>query len=73
MSEPTKWTLTKEDGSIEEWAALCSVEIGETAKGEAQVKSVKAYAATAEEAGRAALAEFHRLRVAVNTLEVSDG
>ena len=41
---------------------LCSVELGETAKGEAQVKSVKVYAATAKEAGAQAIAEFWRIK-----------
>ena len=42
--------------------SLCSVEIGETAKGELTVKSVKVYGRTAEEAGTQALAEFRRLK-----------
>ena len=41
--------------------ALCSVELGETAKGEVQVKSVKVYAATAQEAAQEALATFRTL------------
>ena len=42
--------------------SLCSVELGENAKGEAQVKSVKAYAATLEEAAAEAMAAFKALR-----------
>ena len=67
MAEPTKTTKTIIEavtGNMvqESWEPLCSVEIGETAKGEVQVKSVKVYAATVEEAGRLAVAEYERLR-----------
>ena len=55
VGEPGGYTETTEE-------ALCSVELGETAKGEAQVKSVKVYAATAEEAGDQAMAEFWRIK-----------
>ncbi len=50
---------------VEESAALCSVELGETApaeKGVVQIKSVKVYGYTAREAGDAAQAEIDRLR-----------
>ena len=58
--EPTKVVESlyryEDDGSEkvathETYEFLCSVELGETAKGEAQVKSVKVYAATVKEAG----------------------
>ena len=49
---------------------VCSVELGETAKGDIQVKSVKVYAATIEDAGRTALTEFLRLKATIGT---SDG
>ena len=42
--------------------SLCSVELGETAKGEVQVKSVKVYAATAGEASLQALTVYRELR-----------
>ena len=48
-----------------ETAALCSVELGETApegKGKPYVKSVHVYGYTVEEAGRAAAQELARLR-----------
>ena len=51
-------TLTKTvDGETEDLPD-CSVEVGESAKGEFSIKSVKAYGATVLEAGNAALAEF---------------
>ena len=52
------------DGTVTETEsdAVSSVEVGESAKGEFSIKSVKAYAATVEEAGRMALAEFQRLK-----------
>ena len=41
---------------------LCSVELGETAKGDIQIKSVKVYAATAAIAAAQALGTFVMLR-----------
>ena len=41
---------------------LCSVELGENAKGEVQVKGVKVYAATAGEAAIQAVAALRELR-----------
>ena len=63
MAEPTKTTKTIIEAATgnmvqESWEPLCSVEVGETAKGELTVKSVKVYAATAEEAGRQAMEEY---------------
>ena len=49
---------------------VCSVELGETAKGDIQVKSVKAYSQSIVEAGEQALAEFLRLKATIGT---SDG
>ena len=61
----TEWAV-HDDGSTEStWETLCSVEIGESAKGEVSVKSVKVYGRTAEEAGTQALAEFQRLKEAL--------
>ena len=69
MNKPTRKT-TREyrmDGGMElGWdettdEALCSVELGATAKGEPQIKSVKAYAATAAEAAAQALETFGTL------------
>ena len=54
--------VERDAGGEREWAPLCSVELGETAKGELNIKSVKVYASSVEEAGAAALAEYHRLR-----------
>ena len=71
MSEPTKRTVTKHgDGvqtgdTIEEFEAKCSVELGVLAKGEIQVKSVKVYAETEQEAGDRALAELQRLQAKI--------
>lgn len=65
MADPTKIVrrFHKADGVDEDtYEALCSVEIGETAKGDIQVKSVKVYAQSVEDAGGAALREFLRLR-----------
>ena len=42
------------------------MEIGETAKGEVTIKSVKVYAADVATAGKQALAEFKRLKEATN-------
>ena len=44
----------------------CSVVLGTTAKGEAQIKSVKVYAATAQEAADQALATFRSLQEQMN-------
>ena len=45
--------------------ALCSVEIGATAKGEVQIKSVKVYAANADDAADQALATFRKIQDAM--------
>ena len=52
------------DGGFEqrESSPLCSVEIGETAKGDLQIKSVKAYAQNVTDAGRKAFEEIIRLQ-----------
>ena len=66
---PTKRTESNVDdhGSVElTYDSLCSVEIGETAKGEVTIKSVKAYAVDVMTAGTEALAEFKRLKEATN-------
>ena len=49
------------DGEVED-APLCSVELGESAKGEFSIRAVKAYGLTVQEAGEAALTEFKRLK-----------
>ena len=60
----TRTTTFDKEGNISEETRefLCSVEVGETAKGELTVKSVKVYAATAQEAGRQAMEEYRRLK-----------
>ena len=45
-------------GTAKTYEDLCSAELGVTAKGEPQVKSVKVYAATAQEAADRVLATF---------------
>ena len=44
------------------YEAQCSVEIGATAKGEVQIKSVKVYAENADDAADQALATFRRIQ-----------
>ena len=69
MEKPTRRVeRTQNTDGYEERAfePVCSVELGETAKGDVQVKSVKVYAATVEEAGNQALAEFLRLKAEIN-------
>ena len=61
------WTKYNDNGmpvstTEETQERLCSVEIGESASGQAHVKSVKAYAATVEEAAAEAMATFKGLR-----------
>ena len=66
MSEPTKRTVHQIDDSGEMTATthehLSSVELGMTAKGEPQLKSVKVYGPTAQAAADEALAVFLLLR-----------
>ena len=68
MTEPTK-TVTHEyfPGGEKETTseALCSVEIGATAKGDVQIKSVKVYAADPNDAADQALATFRRIQDAL--------
>ena len=66
---PTRETIRNADADgFNEcvYDSVCSVELGETAKGDVQVKSVKVYAKNVEEAGRTALAEFRRLKLDMN-------
>ena len=71
MAEPTKTVTMRDDSeSGEEWTEtttehLSSVELGMTAKGEPQIKSVKVYASTAQEAGEKAMVTLVALQ---NTL-----
>ncbi len=69
MQRPTRSVkqITHPNGDVEttELDAVASVEIGENTKGEPSIKSVKAYAPTVEEAGRLALAEYRRLKIAM--------
>ena len=70
---PTKLIPTRVEESVLEYKVdgrevtthtyedLCSVELGATAKGEPQVKSVKAYAFTPQEAAEKALETFNWL------------
>ena len=51
---------------------LCSVELGETAKGDVQIKSVKVYSQSIVEAGEQALAEFLRLKGLTNYASTTD-
>lgn len=68
MSEPTKvTTFTSETEGDKDWREtthehLSSVELGMTAKGEPQLKSVKVYGPTAQAAADEALAVFLLLR-----------
>ena len=52
--EPNR-VVERDAGGEREWAPLCSVELGETAKGELNIKSVKVYASSVEDASAAAL------------------
>ena len=70
LGEPTKVTMRKydEQGRADEettYEDLCSVEIGVTATGEAQIRSVKVYAASAYEAADAAIETFRHLQGAL--------
>ena len=60
-AEPNR-VVERDAGGEREWAPLCSVELGETAKGELNIKSVKVYASSVEEASRMAFDEYVRLR-----------
>ena len=64
MAGPTK-QVTRERDVDTTYEDLCSVEIGATAKGEAQIKSVKVYAANSDDAADQALATFRRLQAAM--------
>ena len=59
MREPTKQIVMDKTSILEQtettYEDLSSVELGMTAKGEPQIKSVKVYASTAQEAGEKAL------------------
>ena len=52
---------------------LCSVELGATAKGDPQIKSVKVYAATPQEAAEEALATFRWLCVQLGVYPEEEG
>lgn len=67
MADPTKTvttTVNEQGERIEEihHEDLCSVEVGATAKGDAQIKSVKVYAQDVQEAAEKALKTFNWLR-----------
>ena len=66
MAEPTRRLERTETGEVET-DSLSSVELGENAKGEVSVKSVKVYHANVAEAGRLALAEFRRLHIELSS------
>ena len=65
--EPTKrieMDMSSDEKQTElTFEALNSVELGQTAKGDAQIKSVKAYGATTEDAMKEALATFLELQI----------
>ena len=69
MSQPSKVTTFRSPPTdvVPDWVeteeeALCSVELGETAKRESYVKSVKAYGRTAGAAADMALETWVRLK-----------
>ena len=72
MQKPTKTVITqyKERDEAEPRdaitettiEALCSVEIGATAKGDVQIKSVKVYASNPNDAADQAMATFRRIQ-----------
>ena len=64
MAGPTKQVIRDRDLDTT-YEDLCSVEIGATAKGDAQIKSVKVYAANSDDAADQALATFRRLQAAM--------
>ena len=73
-TQPTRTLLRQDkylDGGSEtqetETEAKASVEVGETAKGDLTIKSIKVYANDVTEAGRAALAEYRRLKAEIMT------
>ena len=64
MADPTRRLERTEAGEVET-DSLSSVELGESAKGDVSVKSVKVYHANVAVAGEQALAEFRRLQAAL--------
>lgn len=76
MSEPTKVVERYQvDSGFDEktYEHLCSVELGATAKGEPQIKSVKAYGATIDDASQDALRVFLDLREALGLIQLREG
>lgn len=62
MLQGTDWVPT---GREEETTPLCSVEIGQTAKGEVQVKGVKVYAVDVKDAEEQCLASLRRIQASI--------